>query len=390
VTAASGGDGDGEGGHATGGPPPGLDQLRQELGAVDRQLVELIARRLDLSSAIGSHKRRSGVSTRDYRQERDVIERGRAAARELGVSPEVAEQLMLLLIRSSLTVQEREGVAQAGTGSGRRVLVIGGAGKMGRWFARFLSAQGFTVEIADPSGPLASHVSHPDWRAIELDHDIVVVAAQLRASGAILEELAARPPRGLVFDIGSLKSPLRAGLLALRAAGARVTSVHPMFGPDTELLSGRHVLFVDLGVPEATREARELFASTMAVATEMDLESHDRVIAYVLGLSHALNIAFFTALAESGEAAPFLARLSSTTFDAQLAVASRVAAESPHLYFEIQSLNDYGTESLAALLHAIERVRSVVRAGDERGFIGLMERGRAYLGGRPSGGDAPP
>jgi chorismate mutase/prephenate dehydrogenase len=367
-----------------------LDELRQELGGLDRQMVELIARRLELSSSIGARKRAAGASTRDYRQEREVVERARKAARETGVSPEAAEQLMLLLIRSSLTVQEREGVTQAGAGSGKRVLVIGGAGKMGRWFARFLSSQGYTVEIADPSGPLAAHVSHPDWRAIELDHDIIVVAAPLRASAAILEEMAARPPRGLVFDVGSLKSPLRAGLLALRAAGARVTSVHPMFGPDTELLSGRHVLFIDLGVPEATREARELFASTMAVTGEMDLESHDRLIAYVLGLSHALNIAFFTALAESGEAAPFLARLSSTTFDAQLAVAGRVAAESPQLYFEIQSLNDYGTEALASLLYAVERVRSVVRAGDEEGFTRLMERGRAYLSGRPSGGDAPP
>src|SRR5690606_33106600 len=277
-------------------------------------------------------------------------------------------------IRSSLTVQEREGVAESGAGTGRRVLVIGGAGKMGRWFARFLSSQGFTVEIADPAGPVEGFRSQPDWRAMTLDHDIVVVAAPLRTSGEILLELARRPPRGLVFDIGSLKSPLRAGLLALRDAGARVTSVHPMFGPDTELLSGRHVLFVDVGVPDATREARELFTSTMAVTGELDLESHDRFVAYVLGLSHALNIVFFTALADSGEAAPRLARLSSTTFDAQLAVSSRVAAENPHLYYEIQTLNDYGTESLAALLYAVERLRSVVRAGDEAGFVALMER----------------
>ncbi len=379
-----------QGSGAGGAGGPGLDELRRELGAVDHQLLELVARRLDLSSAIGAIKRQSGVSTRDYAQERDVVERARAAARELGISPDVAERLVLLLIRSSLTVQEREGVAQAGAGSGRRVLVIGGAGKKGRWFVRFLASQGFTVEISDPSGPLAGHVSHPDWRAIPLDHDIVVVAAPLRESGVILEELATRPPAGLVFDIGSLKSPLRRGLLALRAAGARVTSLHPMFGPDTELLSGRHVLFIDLGHADATREARQLFASTMAITPEMDLESHDRLIAYVLGLSHALNIAFFTALAESGEAAPFLAKLSSTTFDAQLDVASRVAGDSPHLYFEIQSLNDYGGESLAALLYAVERVRSVVRAGDENGFVGLMQRGRAYLGGRPTGGDAPP
>src|SRR5690606_29772303 len=110
----------------------------------------------------------------------------------------------------------------------------------------------------------------------------------------------------------------------------------------------------------------------------------------VLGLSYALDIGFSTALADRGEAAPHLARLSSTTFDAQLAVSSRVAAENPHLYYEIQTLNDYGTESLAALLYAVERLRSVVRAGDEAGFVALMERGRAYLSGRPSGGDAPP
>ena len=98
----------------------------------------------------------------------------------------------------------------------------------------------------------------------------------------------------------------------------------------------------------------------------MSLDDHDRLIAYVLGLSHALNIAFFTALAESGKAAPQLARLSSTTFDAQLEVASRVAAESPSLYFEIQSLNQYGGESLAALQAAVDRA-GAHRRGTRRG-----------------------
>ncbi len=55
------------------------------------------------------------------------------------------------------------------------------------------------------------------------------------------------------------------------------------------------------------------------------------------------------------------------------------ARRTPDLYFEIQTFNDYGTESLAALLYAVERLRSVVRAGDLDGFRGLMSRGRAYL-----------
>jgi chorismate mutase/prephenate dehydrogenase len=155
-----------------------------------------------------------------------------------------------------------------------------------------------------------------------------------------------------------------------------------MFGPDTELLSDRHVILIDLGSRDALRVAEELFASTMAERIVMSLDEHDRLIAYVLGLSHAVNIAFFTALAESGEAAPRLQRLSSTTFDAQVNVASRVAAESPALYFEIQRLNDYGLESLAALRTAVERVQRTVAESDAQAFAALMEQGREYLEGR--------
>jgi chorismate mutase/prephenate dehydrogenase len=147
-------------------------------------------------------------------------------------------------------------------------------------------------------------------------------------------------------------------------------------------LSGRHVVFCDVGVPEATQAARALFASTMAEQLEMSIDEHDRLIAYVLGLSHALNLAFFTALAESGELVPRLQKMSSTTFDAQLRVASLVATDNPHLYFEIQALNDYGAAPLTALRAAVERIQQLVGSGDERGFVELMGAGRRYLEGR--------
>ncbi len=366
-----------------------LVELRSELGAIDEQLLELVKRRQQLALEIGAIKRAAGRSTRDYRQERDVLDRCRAKANQVGLAPQIAEELMVLLIRSSLTVQEKDRVAAASEGTGKRVLIIGGAGQMGQWLARFLGSQGFSIEIADPT-PTPGFPQRQRWQEGELDHDFIIVAAPLKASGEILLEMAEKKPRGVVFDVGSLKSPLRAGLSACRDAGLRVTSVHPMFGPNTELLSGRHVVFVDAGCEEATAKARELFSATMAKHVEMNLESHDRLIAYVLGLSHALNIAFFTALAESGEAAPALAQLSSTTFDAQLDVAGGVAAENPQLYFEIQSLNDYGSESLSALLYAVERIRSVIRAGDANAFATLMRKGRSYLETRLADEDPPP
>ncbi|MBV9621431.1 MAG: prephenate dehydrogenase/arogenate dehydrogenase family protein [Gammaproteobacteria bacterium] len=363
---------------------PTLEQLRQRLNEIDRQLIALVAERKSVSGEVASAKRATGHPTRDYEREREVILGVRDAARERDVSPELAEQLLRLLIRSSLTTQEHASVVARGVGTGRRALVIGGAGRMGGWFVSFLASQGFAVEVADPGATPEGVKRVDDWRSTDLRHDYILLATPLGVTDQILRDLALRRPPGVIFDIGSLKSPLRAGLMALKSHGCKVTSVHPMFGPDTELLSGRHVIFVDLGHAAALAAVRELFASTMAEQVVMSLDEHDRLIAYVLGLSHALNIAFFTALAESGEAAPRLAQLSSTTFDAQLEVANRVALDSPELYYEIQSLNDYGAESLEALSQAVERLRTAVLSQDRETFVALMRRGRDYLADRRS------
>lgn len=355
-----------------------LDELRSNLSAIDRQLVELIADRQRLVGEIGKTKQDAGAGTRDYAREKDVLDMGRDQARELGVDPDLVENLLQMLIRTSLESQERDRVVAEAKGDGREALVIGGAGKMGRWFADFFTSQGFATTIADPAikdGPAAFN----SWTDAGVDFDVIVVAAPLAVSGRILAQLAVLKPKGLIFDIGSLKSPLLDGLKELRSAGCRVTSLHPMYGPDTRLLSGRHLIFCDAGDADATRAAKELFAATMVEQLDMGLEDHDRLIAYVLGLSHALNIAFFTALAESGEAAPKLAQLSSTTFDSQLLVSAAVAQDNPHLYFEIQNLNKFGLGPLDALCEAAGRIRETVAGGDEEAFVELMYKGRDYL-----------
>jgi chorismate mutase/prephenate dehydrogenase len=356
-----------------------LDELRTSLTDLDEQLLALVARRQALSEQVALVKRASGRATRDFGREREVVLRARRTAERLHISADLAETLLRQLIQSSLTTQEQLRVAAQAHGTGKRALVIGGCGKMGGWFAEFLASQGFAVSIADPAGTRPGYERLDDWPTATLDFDLIVLATPLSVTSGFLQTLAARAPRGLIFDLGSLKTPVRAGLDALIAAGCRVTSLHPMFGPDTDLLSGRHVIFIDLGHAQALREAQELFAPTMAERVVMGLDEHDRLIAYVLGLSHALNIAFFTALAESGEAALRLAQLSSTTFDSQLEVAGRVAAESPELYFEIQSLNEYGGESLRALQQSVERLIAAVNSKDAGNFTALMQRGRAYL-----------
>src|SRR5215813_14688063 len=157
-----------------------LDALRQRVTDIDRQLISLVAERKRVSAEVARVKRATGYPTRDYEREREVILGVRTMASELGVSPALAESLLRLLIRSSLTTQEQASVAARGVGSGRRALVFGGGGKMGGWLVRFLASQGFTVEVADPTAA-ATGVPHvEDWHKTDLNqYDYIILATPL-------------------------------------------------------------------------------------------------------------------------------------------------------------------------------------------------------------------
>lgn len=359
--------------------PERLHVLRQRLDDIDTAIVDAIAERQAVVAEIGELKQSTGSPLRHYAREREVIERGMRRAREQGVSERVAREILETLIHHSLGKQEHDNWVHSGHGAGHTALVIGGAGRMGDWMARYLDTLGYAVDISDPSSQTSRFRRVDDWRAQLNEYDLVVVAVPLRPSNDILLELAQLRPRGLVFDIGSLKSPMREGLNAMGASGCRVCSVHPMFGPEEIGLSGRHILFVDVGHGEAVEEARALFAHTAADCVALSLEEHDEVMAWVLGLSHLVNIAFASALAESGEQVPLLERISSSTFNAQLKVAAQVVSENPHLYFEIQHGNDSTSQVIEQFRTALNGLADAVARADEDHFTRAMQRAHERL-----------
>jgi chorismate mutase/prephenate dehydrogenase len=350
-----------------------LLQLRNRLDDIDGAIIDLVAERQAVVTTIGEHKLKTGAPLRHYEREREVIDRGMARAESLGLARGIARELLETLIQHSLGNQENYQLAQSGHGQGRHALVIGGLGRMGEWMCRYLDTAGYRVVVADPVEKETLFERDDDWEGRLDEFDLVVVAAPLRPSNRILHRLAELKPRGLVFDIGSLKSPMRSGLEALAAAGCRSCSVHPMFGPDEIGLSGRHILFVDTGNAEALAEARALFAHTAADCVDLSLEEHDEVMAWVLGLSHLVNIAFASALAESGEAVPLLRRISSSTFNAQLKVAAQVVSENPHLYYEIQQGNASTADVVEQFRQALDHLAGAVRDGDEDSWARAMK-----------------
>ena len=83
-----------------------LDALRAEIGAVDRELVELIARRLRLAARIGELKASLGLPVLDPAREAEVIRRAAAGAREKGADPELVRAVLWQIIDHARRVQE--------------------------------------------------------------------------------------------------------------------------------------------------------------------------------------------------------------------------------------------------------------------------------------------
>ncbi|MBK8285236.1 MAG: bifunctional chorismate mutase/prephenate dehydrogenase [Ahniella sp.] len=360
--------------------PPDLKALRDRLDVLDGTLLDTVLERQQIIAAIGEAKRGMGKPLRDFAREKDVLDRAGRNAEARGLDAALAHELMKLLIQHSLTHQEHAHIRAQASGAGRRALVVGGAGQMGRWFAGFLDSQGWTVELCDPNA--SEDDAFPARRSLSdgpLDHDLVLIATGLRASADVLADLLKLRPTGVIVDIASIKEPLRPGLLALKEAGLQIASLHPMFGPSAVLLADRHVVLIDLGCTRATELARSLFANTTAVQTELSLEAHDRVMAEVLGLSHALNIAFALALAEGPGDGSLLEQVSSSTFEAQAGVARRVVHENPNLYFEIQTENPHNAAQLERLSRALAELSASISAGDATRFRALMDKGRARL-----------
>jgi len=206
-----------------------ISQLRGALDRIDHDLVRLAAERQRIVAEIGRNKRGTGRPLRDFKREKEVLDNVRGHALAEGIDPQLAADLMELLIAASLTRQEKDTVRAASQGDGKHALVIGGNGRMGGWFARFLDAQGYAVEIADPAGAPDGFAHRARWDEGVLNQDLIVVATPLRAAARILAGLAEHRPAGVVFDLGSIKTPLREPLRALQQAGVRVTSIHPMF-----------------------------------------------------------------------------------------------------------------------------------------------------------------
>lgn len=84
-----------------------LDELREEIRSIDREIVELIAQRTYVADTIAQVKADEGLPTTDEEQERAVMERAGENAQRFDVDDNLVKAIFRLLIELN-KVEQRE------------------------------------------------------------------------------------------------------------------------------------------------------------------------------------------------------------------------------------------------------------------------------------------
>lgn len=259
----------------------------------------------------------------------------------------------------------------------RKILLVGGAGRMGRLLARALRANGHAVAIHDPGRRLAGFPSVPLETAAAAD--AVVVSVSLEATPAVLAEVLSLSPPGLVLDVASVKGPLLPLYAKAVRRGLSVASVHPMFGPGVRALEGQNLIVCDAGVPAATRAAARLFSGFGLSLATMPIGAHDAWIARTLGLAHLLSLLAGSVLAREGVKVKSLDGLASTSFRRLCELAAPILHQAPDLTLPIQARNPE-TPALFDLLETeLAAWRALVSANDAAAFGKKLAEARSVL-----------
>lgn len=267
------------------------------------------------------------------------------------------------------------------------VLIVGGAGEMGRWYARFLADAGWEVTIHDVSPDAAMVAREGGWaRADDLSVagrcDAVLVSVPIDRVADAVAGVAPRMRRGsLLCDITSVKVAPMEAMARHAPAGVDVIGSHPLFGPTMPAARGQTVILTPLGGRSETwmPRLRDLYASAGVKVEVLSPEEHDRLMAVVQGLTHFVYIALGGTLRALGFDVSRSRRFTSPIYDIFLDLVGRILAQNPELYALIQTQLDLG-QVHAAFQQECRRLAGMVADGDQDGVERYMLAARQHFG----------
>jgi len=301
-----------------------LDRLRAEIDRVDGGLIEILADRARLTERVGETKRELGLPLYVPEREAALFGERRRRARERGLDPDLVEDLLRRMIRDSYSAQENRFPA---TGDPERpVVVVGGAGALGRCLGGLFRRSGYTVRDLEKG----------DWsRASEVcdGAQLVLVSVPIDRTVGVVGDLPPLPGDCVLADVTSVKSePLRA---MLDAHAGPVVGLHPMFGLDVRSLAKQVVVVCEGRSSDRCRWLLDQFVLWGAALREETPAGHDRAMATVQAMRHFTTLVYGAFLEEIDADLDELLRLSSPIYRLELGMVGRLFAQNPELYTDI-------------------------------------------------------
>jgi chorismate mutase / prephenate dehydrogenase len=356
---------------ATTGARP-LSVLRGELDALDRDILELLARRQAIVAEVAGTKRMTGAPIRDLARERGLLEDRKAQARTLGLPAGTVESVWRLLMMASREHQAALRTEMPVEVAPKRIAIVGGSGGMGQALTRLFGDLGHEVLVADLDTTL---------RPVEAakSADVVVVSVPIRATADVIREIGPHVrDDALLMDITSLKqAPIEAMLASTRAS---VVGTHPMFGPCVHTFTGQRVVLCRARGDAWFDWVAKTLAARGLVTTEAEAKQHDRAMSVVQVLLHYQTQVLGLTLSRLDVSLDETLAFTSPAYLLEAYVAARHFAQSPDLYGPIEMLNPETAKVVSAFEGAARDVSAILTSEDQAAFDGLFATVRAYFG----------
>ncbi len=349
-----------------------LSVLRALIDSVDHEILQLLARRNGLVGEIAAYKRAHGVAIRDRRREREIIADRRRRAGSLGLSPEVIESMLRLILWAS---RDRQAALKAEVPPDvdeRTIAVVGGRGQMGQLIAKLFADLGHAVMIAD----LDTELEPTEAAAVA---DVVVISVPIESTVQVINALGPRVrPNALIMDVTSIKeAPVEA---MLRASRASVVGTHPLFGPSVHSLQGQRIVVTPGRGEQWLSWLQSMLRARGLSIKETTPREHDRAMAIVQVLTHFATEVMGRTLAALGVSLDETLQFTSPVYLMELLMTARHFAQSPDLYASIQMCNPLASDVTGAFVRAAVEHREVITTQDRAAMRALFDEVRELCG----------
>ncbi len=267
----------------------------------------------------------------------------------------------------------------AAAASVRRATIIG-TGLIGGSIGLALRAQGWHVTGTDRNEPMATRaveLGALDALGVDPDADLTFVATPVGSIPGLVREALATT-RGLVTDVGSVKTPMLALMDDPRFVGG-----HPMAGSELEGVDGARADLFEGATwvltptastdDEAFTEIRAVVSSFGADVVAIPPERHDSMVAVVSHIPHLTATTLMRLADDRAVEHRALLRLAAGGFRDM----TRIAAGHPGIWPDICAENrDAIVDELDRLIASLGEVREVVATGDRDALVGMLEQAR--------------